>query len=604
MIKMLCLFALFLPFVSCAQIQWQIDFEPLIAQADRYQLPKPAEKAQLILGNTGWTTPIGNSSSDLDPSVYEPGFLLHANEDGSAKVMLGFAISNCEKRRDHQPATLPFVAKPPKPKLGGYAFRGNSLTSFSTAIQCARLGDFKNANSLAQLYLNAEYKDGFHAQEGDGAYEKDIPLLLARISYDFYHQKVREKDADLKQALVMLEKLKAEFPILFSDKAENYYENRRTLFITDLKLTVNSPPPEKDSIEDFLFQVAASDVPTHMRESDHPIYKIYHQGTAAIPELVRLSTSRKLTTGVVPAFMNAPERRLRLGGVASSVLLDMVGTHAPDTASDGIWQTWIKTTDLSDEKAFFSSAVKSTKSDQGIDAGVPLSILFHKYPESALSLAENFSGTDHLTDFASALMDSTLEKSLKIKGLQTLYQKQRDLKRRYMLQCLAELDPAAVSKEILPLIEKLPKDVNAPYWTCEEASVTHVVMQLDDPVVWTAFLAKAKTCSVGLRMEFMNPMNYSYIGDTNRDFRLAFLAAFLGDTATRTVKEGDSRWDGPHAGFTFDTISVRNFAATIIGSLLKVPGDPADHWTEKQWTPYRKQVEMALSKIELPDLTR
>jgi hypothetical protein len=604
MLKTLSLLIISLTAIGYAKEKGEIDFVPLIAQADRYQLPKPAADARLVLGATGWTTVIGSSSSDLDPSVYEPGFILHENADGSASVMLGFTESHCERRREHEPAILPFIAKPPKLKLGGYAFRGNSLTTFSTAIQCARLGDLSNANALARLYLHAEYQDGFFTQEDTRPYQKNLPLLLARITYGFYYQRVREKDADLKQALAMLERLKAEFPDLFSDKPDLYNSYSRTAFLSDLAFTVASPPAEKDSIEDLLFQTAASDVPTHMRESDHPVYKIYLQGTSSIPELVRLSTSRKLSAAVQSGIMNSSERRLRLGDIASTVLGDMVGTHAPERQTGEVWQTWIKTMDLSDEKSFFIKALEAKNGEQSFNAGVPLTILIHKYPESALRLAEKFSGTDHRTQFVTVLMDSTLEKATKINCLQVLYQDQRGLKRRYLLQCLAKIDPTAVVKEILPLIEQLPEDVSTPYWTCEEANLTHVVMQLNEPVVWKAFLVKARTSSVGLRMELMNPMNYTYVGETNRDFRLAFLATFLGDAASRTVKNSDPRWDGPHAGFTFDTLSVRNFAAMKIGSILKVPGDPADYWKENQWSSYRKQVALALDKITLPDIKK
>ncbi|MEN8678820.1 MAG: hypothetical protein ABF391_02115, partial [Akkermansiaceae bacterium] len=85
--------------------------------------------------------------------------------------------------------------------------------------------------------------------------------------------------------------------------------------------------------------------------------------------------------------------------------------------------------------------------------------------------------------------------------------------------------------------------------------------------------------------------------------RLAFLASFLSDTEVRTIKQNDKHWEGPHAGFTYDNLSVQNFAAEKIASILELPGDPADHWTEKQWKPFRQKVQTALSKLTLPDLS-
>lgn len=606
------LLSLALVLSSCAQQKHEIDFPALVTQAERYQLPKPPKNAKLILANTGstTTTTTANRSSDLDPSIYESGFFLKSNPGGTAQVMTGFHQSLSEPRRKHQPATLPFSATPTKAKPGRYVFRGHSQASFSTAIQCARLGDLKNAQALADLYLNSEYNDGFHAQESSGHYKQEIPLLLARITYAFYYQNLRQKDADLKQALAMLEQLQKEFPALFSDDPEAYYEKSRSDFLKDLRLTVNSPPPKKDSIEDLLFQVAFSDVASHMRTPKHPIYKIYFQGIDAIPELVRLSTNRKLTPAIDPAIMNASERRLRLGDVASLVLEDMVGAHAPQNTYrplDGLWKTWLKNVDLSDEKSFFLKALspkkKNSSSSMRFDSGAPIAILLKRHPKDVLTFAKKLSTTKARGDFASALLDCKLDNPTKVTALKSLYQNQKGLDRRYMLQTLAKLDPAAVTREVLPLIKSLPKDVKEPYWTAQEANLTHVIMQLDDPAVWKAYLAKAKTCSIGLRMEFMNPMNYSYIGDKNQNLRLAFLASFLNDKEVRTVNQKDKRWDGPHAGFTYDTLSVQNFVAEKIASILKVPGQPADHWTEKQWTPYRQQVEQALSKLTLPDLS-
>ena len=486
---------------SCAKQKQkhEIDFPALVAQADRYKLPKPLKKATLILAKTDATTIAANRSSDRDPSIYEPGFLLKTNPDGTAQVMTGFRQSLSEPRRTHQPATLPFSATPTKPKSGGYVFRGSSQTSFSTAVQCARLGDLKNAQALADLYLNSEYHDGFHSHEPSDSYKKEIPLLLARITYGFYHQNLRQKDTDPGKTLTILKQLQKEFPALFSDDPEAYYENRRTVFIKDLRLTVNSPPPKNNSIEDLLFQVAFSDVASHMRTPKHPISKIYFQGTDAIPELVKLSTSRKLTPAIQPAFMNSSERRLRLGDVASLVLEDMVGAHAPQNTHqslDGLWKTWLEKTNLSDEKSFFLKALapKKQKSNFNMrfESGAPIAILLKRHPKDVLTFAKKLSGSATRGDFASALLDCQFDRQTNITALKSLYQNQKGLDRRYMLQTLAKLDPAAAAKQLLPLIKGLPNDVKEPYWTAEEATLTHVIMELDDPLVWKAYLAKTK----------------------------------------------------------------------------------------------------------------
>jgi hypothetical protein len=105
-------------------------------------------------------------------------------------------------------------------------------------------------------------------------------------------------------------------------------------------------------------------------------------------------------------------------------------------------------------------------------------------------------------------------------------------------------------------------------------------------------------------MEMMNPLNCSYIGTTNLDFRLAFLSSFLEDEAIRNCDREDPKFEGPCAAFTFARISVRDFVTMQLASLILETDDyPDDSWTESQWDELRKQVQAQLAKRNLPDLS-
>ena len=101
----------------------------------------------------------------------------------------------------------------------------------------------------------------------------------------------------------------------------------------------------------------------------------------------------------------------------------------------------------------------------------------------------------------------------------------------------------------------------------------------------------------------MNPMNYSYIGEKNRERRLAFLAAFLDDATIRDSSVGSSKYAGPCAAFTFRKIQVRDFAAMKIASILRIQKRPTEFWSADQWTQLRNSVQAALKKEVLPKLT-
>ena len=100
-------------------------------------------------------------------------------------------------------------------------------------------------------------------------------------------------------------------------------------------------------------------------------------------------------------------------------------------------------------------------------------------------------------------------------------------------------------------------------------------------------------------MEMLNPFDYTYIGDKNRERRLACLVAFLDDRELRDDSKDKEKWDGPCAAFTFPKIEVRNFAAMQIASILKLGAHPDEFWTARQWNELRKRVRTELGKLNL-----
>ena len=180
---------------SCAQdlVEIKVNITSLVAQAKRYQLQKPPANARLILANTGYTTTSSNRSSDLDPSIYEPGFLSESKADGKAIVMTGFQKSTPEGHRKHQPVIIPFSAKPTKSKPGHYVFRGNSQASFGTAIQCARRGDLSNAKALFENFYRSKYKDFDRGISQTYLLPENAPIFLAFTTFNYHYQKLRKK---------------------------------------------------------------------------------------------------------------------------------------------------------------------------------------------------------------------------------------------------------------------------------------------------------------------------------------------------------------------------------------------------------------------------
>ena len=81
---------------------------------------------------------------------------------------------------------------------------------------------------------------------------------------------------------------------------------------------------------------------------------------------------------------------------------------------------------------------------------------------------------------------------------------------------------------------------------------------------------------------------------TQRQRRLAFLAAFLDDDTVRDTASNPEMFRGFAAGRLFDRLEVRNFAAMQMAAILGTPVDPTPEWKAKEWTEVRNRVRAAV----------
>jgi hypothetical protein len=228
-----------------------------------------------------------------------------------------------------------------------------------------------------------------------------------------------------------------------------------------------------------------------------------------------------------------------------------------------------------------------------------LDIINEKYPQHLPTLYKtilNERPTIQSWPVAEVVAKSSLSAEKKLELFFQASQHQNLEPRRFGLDQIQKLDPKLFMKLLLATLEALPKTPTEPYWACPEAAFAHLVLATDDPRAWKMLEKVAKRSDVGLRMEFMNPMNYSYIGERQRQQRLEFLAAFLDDDEAPDVKANSKMFIGPHAGFTFERLTVRDLAAMTIASILEMPDKPDRDWTPQQWEKLRSQVKEKLHR--------
>lgn|GEM_PF-2537331 len=595
-----------------------LDLGKLIAIALRHGLPMPPKGARLVLANTGSWLVLGNRSSSRDPAIYSPAYLLKENQDRGIVVLCGTETETLEWRGEI--LWRPFSTAEVKPKLGGYAVDFGPLSAFVCAVQTAAAGDEQTAQGIWDRFKTLEpleYDDitcglvDYSSLENSVVQMlKDPHTLLARCIFNHLENALLQDQAKWREIHAKMTALLKEFPSLNE-------EGRREL-CEDLDAAVNSKPAPPGSIESLLIEWSRRPGGAGYLEifdewpssgDDKPARKIVLQGFDAVPGLLALVEDRRLTVHVERASGRMPKRQLRVGELAANLLQEIAGDvdlSQSDASEPAALRAWWEQAQVRNEADCLAEAVFRREGGRIVWVNdTPAHILATKYPEKLPALCGEFS--EHATPdaqpfaLAEAIVSSKLPKEVRVRVLSDFAQRGSLEHRRCVLQNLAKLDGQACSGILLPLLRSVPNDSHGPHWTSPEASLTHVVMELEDDAVWREYLRLAKRCSVGLRMEMMNSMDYSYIGEKNRGRRLAFLASFLDDDAVRKIpRDNEGQFEGPCAAFTIPRIRVRDFAAMQIASILDLDERPDEFWGRAHWQKLREKVRKKLAAEKLP----
>jgi hypothetical protein len=584
-----------------------LDTTALTNIASRYKLPLPTKGARLVLAHTESWSVLGQSSTSRDPGIYSPAFLL-VDKSNSVVVLRG-AERQTLKARPNEPLWRAFSVAHVEPKLGGHVVSFDRLSAFVCAVQLAMRGEQSTAQEVWQRFSSSErWSDG---QPFDRVAEqvKNPSLLLGRCLFDHLRNQILTQPASWTEIHAQMSALFVEFPVLKNSQRNEVFDG--------LAAAIDAKAPTPDSIEALLLDWSRR--PSKMRhlgifqeeqesQADAPARTIVLRGAAAVPDLIALLNDRRITVHEVPAIMNAPARIRSVGELAGLLLEEIAGIHPsspwekPDVSAFRVWLE--KRRDKGEEEVLAESVFTR---EGGKITGVnetPARTLAQKFPERLLALCNEFSkdATAEAQPFslAEAVASARLPKEIRVKTLSEFAKNGSLEHKRCVLQNLAKVDDKASAQLLAPLFNEIPKDSTGPYWTCPEATFTHVVMQIEDDETWRKYVQVAKRSSIGLRMEMMNPLCYTYIGEKNRDRRLAFAAVFLDDESVRDMSGDKAKFDGPCAAFTIPRIAVRDFAAMKIASILGLQDSPDEFWTSTQWEQLRKKVSEKLLTQKLP----
>jgi hypothetical protein len=593
----------------------RLDTKRLVDMANRYQIPLPPKEARLVFASTGRWTRI---SDGLSLPVYSPAFLLEERRDGSIVILRGLKREVLLKREPKDPPAIrPFSAKSIDPRAAGFVVDFHDRPALVAAVQLATRGEDATAQYVwQQVATTAKWASEYDRMRGMHT-EQDVPdakeeignpaRILGVCIFDDLESRLTQKGANWQTIYDRLQALVVEAPEL--------RKGDRKTFLDDLTSTIKARPPAPNSIEARLVAWSRQphDYPTYDLfergcqpdpQRDAPAREIVLQGFEAIPPLLELLHDNRLT-----AHRENPELGdgiLRLRHLASFLLTEMTGApdwhHGRDRGErdEAAQRDWWKRARLRKEADVFSEAI--FERENGFitsDRACPARILAAKYPSTLPALLWQFlkatSGRCPW-NIAQAWADSAVPKETRVRLLAEMAAQGSLENQRCLLQILARLDARKTAELVLPLLKKLPRDLDGPQGT-SPADLRNVVMDLEDDDVWREFERAAHRASAGPRLEMIGSGCSCGIPSKNRGRAIAFFASFLDDAALRPADSGKS------AGLcAFKQIEVRNVAAMQLADLFGLDDKPQESWTADQWQALRRKVRERLAVEKLPSL--
>jgi hypothetical protein len=541
----------------------------------------------------------------LTPPTYFVGFVLRpATKDRPARVLAGTQEGFLGS---FQPvAPTPKLVKGLELQLSGAA-TFEMHEGLAVALQChARgwkaLAQELWAASLKQELGVARFKQ--HSEQPPGAFFQPANLpnrtAVAFLAWAYSGNELVQTDSDRAKTARRMKALLAAEPRLSTGT------NRALLKSLEAALVPSKAKPGtvERMIDDL---VEMCNIDRRYDDPDPRYARLAEMGFAAVPALLEHLDDNRLTRSVQGGVGSYGTWILCVENVASDLLQDLAGYDVSRQwqrgqsgafAKSDVWAWWDKARKVGEE-AYLLPRVLPSGAKEGWPDSRALDIIAKRYPRHLPRLYKTvLDECPKLQSWplAKAVAKSSLPAATKRELFLYAARHKNLVHRRSGLEYLRELDPAEFMAILLATLEAFPSTPKEPYWGCPEVGFVHVVLATDDARAWKTLEKVAKRSDVGLRMEFLNPMNYAYLGDRHRQQRLDFLAAFLGDAEAPDVKANAKMFEGPHAGFTFNRLEVRDLAAMRIASILGMPDSPDMEWTAEQWQELRDRVRKALKK--------
>ncbi len=574
-------------------------FDQLLEDYRGYGLPIPPADAKLVRFESGGRYILNDK---LMPPTYFIGFLLRPGTKEKETLLL---VGTQETRLDAFKTVE--VVEPNAELIKSIELNWWGQSNFDLnvglviALQCKARG----WNALAEeLWIASFKKDGGHRFNG---FYQPVNLTnraaLAFLAWAYSENELTMADTDRAKTAKRMKAVLAAAPT-FNTAGKKALLKSLEAALVPSKAKPGSMERLIDDLTDLCMVTSRlGNGPTDSRYS-----RLADQGFAAVPALLEHLDDDRLTRSVKQGFNNFPTWNLRVKHVVSDLLQQLAGQdlgkdwlrrqqgYGVEKAVAQAW--WDKAKKEGEEAYFLRNVLPADKNTQSPNT-VMLDIISKKYPEHLPKLYKTIleeRPNIESSSLAEAVATSSLPEDQK-RDLFLHASRNKNLEhRRIGLLKLQKLDPQQFMTILLETLESLSKTPSEPYWLCPEAKCAYLVLATDDAKVWKLLEKVAKRSHVGLRMEFLKYMNSGYAGVGHRQKRLDFLAAFLDDAEAPDVKANPKMFEGPHAGFAFERLEIRDMAAMEISYIFGMTDLPDRNWTPEQWEKLRKRVKEGLKK--------
>jgi hypothetical protein len=576
-------------------------WDELLAEYRAHELPMPPADAVLVRFRAG---------SDQDGPIYHLAF---ARLDGGKPLLpllVGTKWLSPPGGEPVEPAAAePAAAEHVLTEDFGDPFPLN--LGLATAVQCKARG----WDGLADALLKPSLERGAGGFAGTFLQRPNAPPLeaLAAMAAAHWGNQLAAPESDRAAILTRLEKLVASGrlrdPTLGADVPDG--ERRVQFLLASLRKSL-VPHPEHAGVEAMIDGLADATMTRALMggSSEDPRYlALADLGFEAVPALIGHLGDDRLTRSIRQGFNNFPTYLLTVQDLASDLLQELSGDELGkdwlrrqqgyEVARKDA-QTWWDAARATGEEAYLVAHAIPAAADAKWPNQRMLRLLSKRYPARLPDVYARI--LKHRPELVSdpateAIAGSSLPDARKVALFAAAAADPWLDHRRAALRALLPLDAKKFSALLIKTLDGLPVTPKDAYWKCPEGSFANLAMETADPAVWRGLVRAAKRADVGLRMQLLNPMNYSYIGERQRAQRLQFLLQWLGDDTVREAKREDPQWQGPVAAFTIAKITVRDFAALQLASILGLPRHDATAWSAAQRAEVRAAAESALQKL-------